>query len=530
MHDEQPNQEGTGGGMMLGSSEAAEDVEKEEASEPPGWQPPPWRRWTIALAAVLVHFCIGSVYAYSVFIVPLHRQWGWSKPIITVTFSIAIVVLGFTAAFGGTWMERHGPQKSALISAVCFGVGVSVGAIGAYVGSYWVLWIFYGFVAGIGLGLGYIAPVSTLIKWFPDRRGLATGMAVCGFGGSSLVMGPLETWMIKEMSVAGTLLITGLAFLGIMLLSAAILRFPPAGYCPAGYDPSKRTAATNGFRTRTDRTLREALRGELFWLFWICFFINISCGIMLIALAAPMAMETAGMTEVEAGVMVGLMGLFNGSGRLVWSTCSDYVGRGRIFTAMFVLEAVAFVLLAHVARAKWLFQILLFFILTCYGGVFAMCPAFLADMYGTRNVGSIHGVMLTAWSAAGIVGPQLGAVFKEVTKNYTMALDICAGMFVVAFLFILRVNQLLRRLRIAEQLEGSRDDGKLGASGSGIGDSGTAVLRPVAQVAIVPSVQGHEQGTADFQCSRSPARGSGRCLGLWLCLRLDGEQFRPASF
>jgi MFS transporter, OFA family, oxalate/formate antiporter len=399
-------------------------------------------RWKIAVAAVAIHLSIGSVYAWSVFVKPLQEMFGWSRPELTATFSIAIVALGLSAAFGGQWMERNGPGKSARLSGLFFGVGIIGAGVSTYFGSIWMLYLTYGAIGGIGLGMGYISPVSTLLKWFPDRRGLATGMAVFGFGAGALITGPVATTLIGAVGVAATFLILGSVYMTAILVASRVLRFPPKDYCPDGWDPN--TAKITGFRSGRDYELKEAVATPQFWLLWLLFFINISAGIMLISLASPMAQEIVGLTAVQAGVMVGLMGIFNGAGRLLWSTSSDYIGRVGTYGTMFVIQIVLFALLPNL-RSALLFQGAFFLVMTCYGGGFATCPAFIADLFGALRAGAIHGVILTAWSAAGIFGPTLGAMIREATQSYSGALYTISGALVVALVSTLAITYVLRR-------------------------------------------------------------------------------------
>ncbi len=404
-------------------------------------------RWKIAVAAVAIHLSIGSVYAWSVFVKPLQAMFGWSRPELTATFSIAIVVLGLSAAFGGQWMERNGPKKSARLSGICFGAGIIGAGLATQLGNLWVLYATYGVLGGVGLGMGYISPVSTLLKWFPDRRGLATGMAVFGFGAGALITGPVATQLIEVVGVALTFVILGSIYLTAILLASRVLRFPPKDYCPEGWDPA--TAKTKGYRSGRDYELKEALATPQFWLLWLLFFINISAGIMLISLASPMAQEIVGLSAVEAGVMVGFMGIFNGGGRLLWSTASDYIGRVATYGTMFVIQIVVFYALPGL-RSALLFQLCFFAVMTCYGGGFATCPAFIADLFGALRAGAIHGVILTAWSAAGVFGPTLGAMIREATQSYSGALNTFVLALVVALASTLTIAFLLKRKGAAE--------------------------------------------------------------------------------
>lgn len=407
-------------------------------------------RWKVAIAAVAVHLCIGSVYAWSVFVKPLQLMYDWTKQDLTWTFSIAIVVLGLSAALSGSWMENKGPHRSAQISALAFGLGIIGAGVASHIGSLWLLYLTYGVLGGIGLGLGYISPVSTLVKWFPDKRGLATGMAVFGFGAGSLITGPIAADLIENLGVPGTFYILGFAYLAIIFAASSFLYFPPEGYKPEGWDPNKSAEAGKGFCTKRNFEVSEALKTPQFWLLWILFFINISAGIMLISLASPMAQEIVGFTPIQAGFMVGLMGIFNGAGRIFWSSVSDYIGRAVTYGIMFLVQIVLFILLPSLKTAI-LFQLAFFIILTCYGGGFATCPAFIADMFGASRVGAIHGIILTAWSSAGIFGPIFGAYIREHTKSYCIALYAISGALFAALICTLFIYFILRRLSFEER-------------------------------------------------------------------------------
>jgi len=399
-------------------------------------------RWKIAAAAVAVHLSIGSVYAWSVFVKPLGTLHGWSRPAVTGTFSVAIVMLGLSAAFGGSWMERVGPRRSVLLSAGCFGLGLAGAGLASHIGSLPLLYASYGGIGGIGLGLGYVPPVSALLKWFPDRRGLATGIAVCGFGAGALVAGPVATWLIVALGVPMTFWTFAGAYFAVILIASQVLQVPRADWRPKGWKP---TAAVARARAARDHALGEALRTPQFWLLWGLFFINISAGIMLISLASPMAQELVGMTAAQAGLMVGMMGIFNGAGRIAWSATSDVIGRTTTFGSMFVLQIALFAMLSRTTNA-FAFQAMFFLILTCYGGGFATCPAFIADLFGTAHVGAIYGVALTAWSAAGFLGPTLGAFMRERMGSYAPALYGACGMLVLALGFTAIISVRLGRM------------------------------------------------------------------------------------
>ncbi|MCA9689108.1 MAG: OFA family MFS transporter [Myxococcales bacterium] len=363
-------------------------------------------RWLIPPAAVAIHLCIGSVYAWSVFNKPvaaLHPSWGEAA---AKTFSIAIFFLGVSAAFGGSWLERHGPRKAASLSAALFGGGLMIGGLGVSMGALWLLYLGYGVIGGIGLGLGYISPVSALVKWFPDRRGMATGMAVLGFGGGALIAAPVKQAMIVAEGVPTTLVVLGGAYLVVMLIAARILRKPPEGWRPAGYTPKPGQA---GSATEPDLTLGAAVRTRQFALLWGMLFINVSAGIALLSQGSPLMQDMFGRTPEQAAFMLSLIAAFNAGGRFFWATISDYVGRRAVFLVFFAVQAALFALIPRFgASGQWLaFQLAALVIFSMYGGGFATIPAFLADLFGARNVGAVHGVILTAWAAAGLFGPAL---------------------------------------------------------------------------------------------------------------------------
>jgi OFA family oxalate/formate antiporter-like MFS transporter len=392
-------------------------------------------RWLIAACAVGVHLSIGSVYAYSVMTLLLNQLHGWLKSDITHAFSIAIFFLGLSAAFLGPTVEKMGPRKSGRLSAICYGLGMFGTSFAVKTGSLTMFIISYGVIGGVGLGTGYITPVSTLVKWFPDRRGLATGMAIMGFGFGALVFGPVMAKLFTVMAIWKAFLVLGVVYFTLIFSSALYIAPPPAGWKPKGFDPEK-LAASGNKRAKKDLaqlTIREALRTRRFYYMWVMLFINITCGIALISVASPMAQEVTGMSAMAAAAMVGLMGLFNGGGRLGWASFSDYLGRSQTFMAFYVIQIFAFLALTKVTNA-YAFQALLFLILTCYGGGFSTLPAFLGDMFGTKQLGTIHGYTLTAWGCAGIVGPTIVTEVLEMTGSYSGTLYIFTGFLSVAFI------------------------------------------------------------------------------------------------
>ena len=389
-------------------------------------------RWLIALAAVGIHISIGSVYAWSVLTRPIMAELGFTLQETTWTFSIAILFLGLSAGFLGGFVERHGPRKSGFTSALFFGVGMLGTALAVHLKSLALLYLFYGFIGGIGLGVGYITPVSTLVKWFPNNRGFATGLAIMGFGFASLIAGPLMQYLVANYGLAQNFVILGAAYMVIMALSASYLEPPKT-------QPAQQQAANSGYTTLLqpkNYTAAQALKTWQFYALWWIFFTNITCGIGLLAVASPMAQEVVGMSPEAAASMVGIIGLINGGGRIAWSTVSDYIGRRSVYVLFFLIEIAAFYLLAQTSDAL-LFQILVFVIISCYGGGFSCMPAYLSDLFGTKELSSIHGKILTAWGLAGIAGPLLLSYMREATSGYTATLYVFAAAFVLSLIVAL---------------------------------------------------------------------------------------------
>ncbi|UCZ53184.1 OFA family MFS transporter [Bacillus shivajii] len=409
-------------------------------------------RWLMALAAVGIHVSIGSVYAWSVFTNPLHEQFGWSLSAISLTFSIAIAFLGLSAAFMGHFVEKYGPRKSGLVSASFFGVGLVGAGFAISIESLILFYITYGALGGIGLGVGYITPVSTLVKWFPDRRGLATGLAIMGFGFAAMIASPIMASLISSTGIANTFYILGVVYFAIMVLSALYLERPPEGWAPEGFKEKVASGEKAAVADLSQLTANEAVKTKRFYYLWIMLFINVTCGIAILSLASPMAQEIAGLSAAAAATMVGLMGLFNGIGRLGWASISDYIGRPNVYTAFFAIQIVSFLLLPSITHAL-IFQLVLFLIITCYGGGFASIPAYIGDLFGTKQLGAIHGYILTAWSAAGLAGPIIASWIREVTNSYALTLYIFGGMFIVAFAVSLFIRADIKQLRAKNEQE-----------------------------------------------------------------------------
>ena len=382
-------------------------------------------RWFIALAAIGLHISIGSVYAWSVLTRPIMADMGFTLSQTTWTFSLAILMLGLSAGFLGSFAEKIGPKKSGLLAMLFWVTGLLGTAYALSIHNLTLLYLFYGIIGGIGLGIGYITPVSTLVKYFPNRPGFATGLAIMGFGFASLIAGPLMQYLVAQVELVDTFIILGVIYLVIMGASSLYLKAPQPKH------PTRTTKDKSAMYVHTHGMLaNDAMKTWQFGALWWVFFINITCGIGLLSLASPMAQETIGMTPAAAASLVGIIGIFNGGGRIAWSTISDYLGRTQTYILFFIIEIVAFYLLAQTNSALT-FQILILLIITCYGGGFSCMPAYLADLYGIRQLSTIHGRILTAWGLAGIVGPMLVSYFHEAGYGYTTALECFAALFVL---------------------------------------------------------------------------------------------------
>lgn len=392
-------------------------------------------RWLTALAAVGIHMSIGSVYAWSVLTRPVMETMGLSLSWATWAFSIAILFLGLSAGFLGPLVERLGPSRSGMVSAVFFSAGLLGTAAAVHLQSAALLYLFYGAIGGIGLGTGYITPVSTLVKWFPRHRGFATGLAIMGFGFAALIAGPAMRYLVDRFGLTENFLILAAAYALVMILSASYIRAPKKGEIPMLLEEvleeeirkdGKKTAAVKGL------TRKEAMHTWKWYVLWWIFFTNITCGIGLLAVASPMAQETIGMSAAEAASLVGIIGIVNGAGRILWASVSDWIGRGVTYMIFFAFEVFAFYALAHVSDAL-LFEMLVLAVISCYGGGFSCMPAFLSDLFGVKQLASIHGSILTAWGMAGVAGPLLLSFMKETTGGYASTLHLFSAMLAVAF-------------------------------------------------------------------------------------------------
>jgi MFS family permease len=419
-----------------------------------------FNRWLVPPAALCIHLCIGMAYGFSVFWLPLSRAIGVTAPkacpdmsliqeLFTTTcdwkvaslgwmYTLFFVVLGVSAAIWGGWLERAGPRKAGVVAACCWGGGLVLGAVGIYVHQLWIMWLGAGVIGGVGLGLGYISPVSTLIKWFPDHRGMATGMAIMGFGGGAMIGAPLANILINyfktptSVGVWETFAVMGVIYFVFMTIGAFAYRVTPAGWRPDGWTPP---SESKSMISEHHVHLDNAHKTPQFWLIWWVLCLNVSAGIGVIGMASPMLQEIfagklIGMPNLNFGALsveqrtliagiaagfAGLLSLFNIGGRFFWASLSDYIGRKNTYYTFFVLGIVLYALAPTFAAigSKLLFVLGFGIILSMYGGGFATVPAYLADMFGTQFVGAIHGRLLTAWSTAGIIGPVVVNYIRE---------------------------------------------------------------------------------------------------------------------
>jgi len=423
---------------------------------------PGFNRWLIPPAALAVHLCIGQAYATSVYKTALVNHFDTSLTAIGIIFSIAIVMLGLSAAVFGTWVDRNGPRAAMFTAAVFWVSGFLVGALGIYTRQLWLLYLGYGVLGGIGLGIGYISPVSTLIKWFPDRPGLATGMAIMGFGGGALVASPLSRQLMSyydadyDPSVAdsvpagsavGALFLTLAAlYLVFMMFGAFLVRVPAADWRPKGFDPL--TVKQKALVTTENVSANNAIKTPQFWLLWTVLFCNVTAGIGILEQASPMIQdffrtgEGSLVAASAAAGFVGVLSLFNMGGRFVWSSTSDFIGRKPMYMIYLGVGILLYIVLATLgSTATWIFVLTAALIISFYGGGFSTVPAYLRDLFGTFQVGAIHGRLLTAWSAAGVAGPLIingvldarGTPGQLVAGDYRPALFIMVGPLAVGF-------------------------------------------------------------------------------------------------
>jgi len=453
-------------------------LDRERSVAPAGFS-----RWLIPPAALAVHLCIGQAYATSVYKNSFIAHFDTSQTAVGIIFSIAIVMLGLSAAVGGTWVEANGPRKAMFVAACFWATGFLVGALGIGTKQLWLVYLGYGVIGGIGLGIGYISPVSTLIKWFPDRPGLATGLAIMGFGGGALIASPLSRQLMSlydgnydpnvSTSVASgralvLLFVTlGIVYFAIMMFGVLSVRVPPPNWRPEGWDPAE--VATKPLVTTANVAASNAIKTRSFWLLWIVLFCNVTAGIGILEQASPMIQDffrdagRSSVTVAAAAGFVGLLSLFNMAGRFAWSSTSDVIGRRPIYMVYLGGGMILYALLALVGHsAVPMFVLLAGIILSFYGGGFATVPAYLRDLFGTFQVGAIHGRLLTAWSAAGVAGPLIINGFLDAqgkpgtlsAEAYRPALYTMVGVLAVGFVANLLVRPVPDRFHEpAEKVE-----------------------------------------------------------------------------
>jgi OFA family oxalate/formate antiporter-like MFS transporter len=375
-------------------------------------------RWKIVLAGTAMQLALGAVYAWSVFRKPLVAELHASVTEVNLAFTTMIATLGLGAFVGGLVLPRRGPRAVGIAAGVLYGAGLYLA--GYADGDLRLLYLSYGVIAGFGIGLGYIVPIATLVKWFPERRGLITGIAVAGFGCGALVFGPLARELIAAYGPFLSFRILGMVFYMMVIGAAFVLRDPPGA-----------TVHVQERATGRERTLGEALRTWQWYALWALLFLNVTAGIAIIAEAAPMAQELGGATEVQAAAFVGTIAVFNGAGRFAWSALSDAIGRRGVFVVMFAMQAVVFAVLPY-APSYTAFLALCCIALLCYGGGFGTMPAFVADYFGSRQVGKIYGLMLTAWGAGAVLGPMLVSRMRDATGQYVVGLQAIAAIMLVS--------------------------------------------------------------------------------------------------
>jgi MFS family permease len=416
-------------------------------------------------AALAVHLCIGEVYAFSVFKEPLVDHFGTQLTPISRIFSIAIVMLGLSAAVMGKWVERVGPRKAMFTAGTCWSLGFVVAAFGVATDQLWIVYLGYGVLGGIGLGIGYISPVSTLIKWFPDRPGLATGLAIMGFGGGALIASPLSASLLSSFAaqpqdaiVPSFLTLAAIYFVATML-GAFTVRVPADDWAPEGYVPPT-AESSRAMMTTADVTADRAIRTPQFWLLWTVLFCNVTAGIGILEQASPMIQDFfSDVSAAEAAGFVGLLSLANMSGRFIWSSTSDAIGRKPMYMTYLGVGAILYFVLASSGTAGLgVFVAVTIVIISFYGGGFSTVPAYLKDLFGGHQVGAIHGRLLTAWSAAGVAGPWIinsiadsqEAAGKQGADLYELSLYIMVGVLMVGFIANLMIRPVHERFHMRE--------------------------------------------------------------------------------
>lgn len=386
-------------------------------------QRPARGRWLIAAAGIAVQVGFGTAYAWSVFRQPLSDASDWSITQVTATFSVLILTAGFAASLGGVWMRRSGPRRVAVCAGVLYGAGVALASLSE--DRLLVLYLTYGLIAGAGLGLGYIVPIATLVKWFPDRPGFITGLAVTGVAAGSLIASPIAAELVESIGVLDALAVLGAVYLVVIAGSALLLSDPPAGYRPPGWTPPRTAATDEAF------DLLGALRTWQWFLLWAIFFLNVTAGLGFISEAVPIARDIVGVGAIAAAGLLGAAFVGDALGRLTWPWLSDAIGTRIVLIAILLTQAALFISLSLIGSTT-AFAIVAALILFCYGGSSGTMAATTAQLFGSRNLGPIYGLLLTAWGLGGVLGPLLIAALRESTGDYDAALRIVAGIMLTS--------------------------------------------------------------------------------------------------
>ena len=442
--------------------------------KPASIAPPGYNRWLVPPAALAIHLSIGQVYSYSVFKLPLtqvlgvthHAPGDWTQEQVALMFSIAIAVLGLSTAAFGRWLERAGPRMAMFVSAICFGGGFLISSLGVRFHQLWLIYLGYGVVGGVGLGLGYLAPVATLVRWFPDRPGMATGLAIMGFGGGGMIGSPLAINLMQHfrsdhsVGAAQAMVAMGIIYFCFMMFGVATVRIPAPNWKPAGWTPAVKSS---GLITTQNVAAKSALRSPQFYLLWLVLCTNTTAGIGILEQASPMIQEMfrGRVFEAAAGGFVGLLSLFNMLGRFFWSSTSDYIGRKSTFMTFFLLGIAFYALVPSTAADRWnsiaLFVAMCGLLISMYGGGFATMPAYVRDLFGAMDFGPIYGRLLTAWSVAGVAGPLLVNYIRRYriqhgvspADAYSTVLYVMSGILVIGLISNFLIRPVSARLYAA---------------------------------------------------------------------------------
>ncbi|HFP5830346.1 TPA: OFA family MFS transporter [Streptococcus pyogenes] len=394
------------------------------------------KRYIIATAGILLHLMLGSTYAWSVYRNPILQETGWDQAPVAFAFSLAIFCLGLSAAFMGNLVEQYGPRLTGTVSAILYASGNMLTGLAIDRKEIRLLYIGYGVIGGLGLGAGYITPISTIIKWFPDKRGMATGFAIMGFGFASLLTSPIAQWLIETEGLVATFYLLGLIYLIVMLFASQLIIKPTAAEIAI---LDKKRLQNNSYLIE-GMTAKEALKTKSFYCLWVILFINITCGLGLISVVAPMAQDLTGMSPEMSAIVVGAMGIFNGFGRLVWASLSDYIGR-RVTVILLFLVSIIMTISLIFAHSSLIFMISIATLMTCYGAGFSLIPPYLSDLFGAKELATLHGYILTAWAIAALTGPMLLSITVEWTHNYLLTLCVFIVLYILGLMVALRLKK-----------------------------------------------------------------------------------------